>query len=171
MTPMVFPPLSVSFWTSGLFHCSEHRQAAHSEPHIIAAEESFAIGWTLTCSISPCRATDAFSRVIMTSAEEHRQGWTTWKTLNLSSCARSFGKDTIRKNLKSSIVSQVCGDIELGSTTTKSSGDRFGPNSTSLHQTPCSGHHKVFSIFYPLIYLQHLWVPLHFYKLDFDYYF
>lgn len=32
------------------------------------------------------------------SAEEHREGRTTWKTINLSSCARSFGRDTIGKH-------------------------------------------------------------------------
>lgn len=97
MTCVALPPQSFSVWTSGLLCCSEQRPAGHSGPHIITAEESFGnrlhlLNITLVCN----RCTS--SRVIMTSAEEHREGRTTWKTIKLSSCARSFGKDTIGKH-------------------------------------------------------------------------
>lgn len=98
-TCVVLPPQSFSVWTSGLHCCSEQRPTGHSGPHIITAEESFGnrldfnlLNITLVCN----RCTS--SRVIMTSAEEHREGRTTSKTINLSSCARSFGKDTIGKH-------------------------------------------------------------------------
>lgn len=99
MTRVVLPPQSFSAWTSGLLCCSKQRPTGHSGPRTITAQESFGnrlhfnlLNITLVCN----RCTS--SRVIMTSAEEHREGRTTWKTINLSSCARSFGKDTIGKH-------------------------------------------------------------------------